>query len=73
VEAWDAAVQFLLVDNRARSLAEAHPLTEDGQCERCSQPGCTAAQLASEALAVLAERRPMPQVQLVWSSARPSA
>jgi hypothetical protein len=72
VEAWDTAVQFLLVDNRAQSLAESHPLTEDGWCGRCRLPGCTAAQLASEALAVLAERRSAPRLHLVWSSARPS-
>jgi hypothetical protein len=54
MDAWDTAVQFLLIEDRAQSLAEAHPLMEDGRCGRCSPPGCTAAALASEALAVLA-------------------
>jgi hypothetical protein len=56
MDAWDTAVQFLLIGDRAQSLAEAHPLTEDGQCGRCSPPGCTAAALASEAVAILAAR-----------------
>jgi hypothetical protein len=53
MDAWHTAVQFLLVDDRAQVLADAHPLTEDGQCGRCTQPGCTAAALAAEALALL--------------------
>jgi hypothetical protein len=51
MHAWHTAVQFLLIDNKAQALAEAHPLLEDG---RCAVPGCTAAALADEALAVLA-------------------
>jgi hypothetical protein len=53
MEAWDAAVESLLIDNRARRLAAAHPLTRDGRCARCADPGCTTAELAAEALAVL--------------------
>jgi hypothetical protein len=53
MDAWDTAVQFLLIDDRAQVLAEAHPLTEDGQCGRCALPGCTAAALAAEALEML--------------------
>jgi hypothetical protein len=53
MDAWDMAVQFLLIDDRAQVLAEAHPLTGDGQCGRCTSPGCTAAALAAEALAML--------------------
>jgi hypothetical protein len=53
MDAWQAAVQFLLVDDRAQVLADAHPLTEDGRCGRCTLPGCTAAALAAEALALL--------------------
>jgi len=52
MDAWQAAVQFLLIDNRAQVLADAHPLTEDGECGRCAAPGCTAAALAAEALAM---------------------
>jgi hypothetical protein len=51
MDAWQTAVQFLLIDDRAQVLADAHPLTEDGQCGRCTPPGCTAAALAAEALA----------------------
>jgi hypothetical protein len=54
MHSWHTAVQFLLIDNRAQALAEAHPLLEDGRCGRCTVPGCTAAALADEALAVLA-------------------
>lgn len=53
MDAWQAAVQFLLIDDRAQVLAEAHPLTADGQCGRCATAGCTAAALAAEALAML--------------------
>jgi hypothetical protein len=53
MDAWQTAVQFLLIDNRAQVLAEAHPLTKDGQCGRCTLPGCAAAALAAEALALL--------------------
>jgi hypothetical protein len=53
MDAWQTAVQFLLIDNRAQVLAEAHPLTKDGQCGLCILPGCTAAALAAEALALL--------------------
>ncbi|MCU1655128.1 MAG: hypothetical protein QOC83_7122 [Pseudonocardiales bacterium] len=53
MDAWQTAVQFLLIDDRAQVLADAHPLTEDGQCGRCTRPGCTAAALAAEALALL--------------------
>ena len=47
MDAWHTAVQFLLIDDRAQVLADAHPLTEDGQCGRCTPPGCTAAALAA--------------------------
>ncbi|HEY2206288.1 MAG TPA: hypothetical protein VGH99_17595 [Pseudonocardia sp.] len=57
MEAWDAAVRFLLVDNRAQALAESHPLREDGRCGRCRTSECSAAELAVEALAVIAARR----------------
>src|SRR4249919_2786848 len=30
VDVWDEAVQFLLIGDRARQLAERHPLTADG-------------------------------------------
>jgi hypothetical protein len=53
MDTWQTAVQFLLVDHRAQVLAEAHPLTEDGHCGRCTLSGCTAAALAAEALALL--------------------
>ncbi|MDT7566063.1 MAG: hypothetical protein QOG76_4687, partial [Pseudonocardiales bacterium] len=53
MDAWQTAVQFLLIDDRAQVLADAHPLTEDGHCGRCTPPGCTAAALAAEALALL--------------------
>jgi hypothetical protein len=56
VEAWGAAIEFLLIGDRALALAEAHPLLEDSRCGRCSPGGCAAAELASEALAVLAAR-----------------
>jgi hypothetical protein len=57
MDAWLAAVQFLLIDDRAQVLADAHPLTEDGQCGRCTLPGCTAAALAAEALSILSVGR----------------
>jgi len=53
MDAWDTAVQCLLIDDRAQVLAEAHPLAEDGQCGRCTRPGCTAAALAAEAMEML--------------------
>jgi hypothetical protein len=53
MDAWQTAVQLLLIDDRAQVLADAHPLTEDGQCGRCTPPGCTAAALAAEALALI--------------------
>jgi hypothetical protein len=56
MDAWETAVQFLLIGDRAQSLAEAHPMLADGRCGRCSLPRCTAAALASEAVAVLAAR-----------------
>ena len=49
---WDEAVQFLLVGDRARQLAERHPLTADG-CSSCARPACVAARMAVEALALL--------------------
>jgi hypothetical protein len=52
MDAWQTAVQFLLIDDRAQVLAEAHPMTEDGKCGRCTTPGCTAAALAAEAVAM---------------------
>jgi hypothetical protein len=57
-QAWRTAVEFLLIDDRAQALAESHPLTIDGRCERCGQSECAAAWLASEALAVLRSRDP---------------
>jgi hypothetical protein len=57
VEAWDAALRFLLIDNRALALARSHPLAPDGRCRRCGTSCCAAANLAVEALAVLAGRR----------------
>jgi hypothetical protein len=70
MDAWDTAVQFLLIDDRAQSLAEAHPLMEDGQCGRCSPPGCTAAALAAEALAILAARLATDNGPFAHSAAR---
>jgi hypothetical protein len=52
VDVWDEAVQFLLIGDRARQLAERHPLTADG-CSRCARPGCVAARMAVEALELL--------------------
>jgi len=49
VDVWDEAVQFLLIGDRARQLAERHPLTADG-CSSCARPGCVAARMAVEAL-----------------------
>jgi hypothetical protein len=57
LEAWDAALRFLLIDDRARSLARSHPLAPDGRCQRCRTPSCAAANLAVEALTVLADRK----------------
>jgi hypothetical protein len=57
MDAWDTAVQFLLIDDRAQVLADAHPLTENGQCGRCAQSGCTAAAMAAEALEILSACR----------------
>jgi hypothetical protein len=54
MDAWDAALQFLLIDNRAHSLAHSHPLTAGGRCRRCGTSSCAASKLASEALRVLA-------------------
>jgi hypothetical protein len=46
MDAWSAAVQFLLIDDRAQVLADAHPLTEDGGVRAvhpaglyCGRPG----------------------------------
>ena len=52
VDVWDEAVQFLLIGDRARQLAERHPLTADG-CSSCARPGCVAARMAIEALELL--------------------
>jgi hypothetical protein len=52
VDVWDQAVQFLLIGDRARQLAERHPLTADG-CSSCCRPGCAAARMAVEALELL--------------------
>jgi hypothetical protein len=54
MHAWQTAVEFLLVGDRARVLARGHPLTVDGRCGRCGSD-CTAAVLAAEALAVLTQ------------------
>lgn len=56
-DAWRAAIEFLLIDHRAQALARAHPLHADGRCGRCNHSDCTAARLASEALALLSRRR----------------
>jgi hypothetical protein len=56
MDAWDAALQFLLIDGRALSLARSHPLTVDGRCAHCGTSSCAAANLAAEALVVLAGR-----------------
>jgi hypothetical protein len=58
LDAWDSAVEFLLVDDRARNLAKAHPLV-DGRCSAYPGRDCSAAKLAAEALAVLATRHRM--------------
>ena len=52
MDVWDEAVQFLLIGDRARQLAERHPLTADG-CSSCARPGCVAARMAVEALELL--------------------
>jgi hypothetical protein len=57
MDAWSAAVQFLLIEDRAQVLAEAHPLTENGACGRCTVPGCTAAAMAAAALDILRVRQ----------------
>jgi len=41
-----------LIGDRARQLAERHPLTADG-CSSCARPGCVAARMAVEALELL--------------------
>jgi hypothetical protein len=56
MDALQSAVEFLLVGDRAQALAKAHTLSTDGRCGLCNQSNCTAARLASEALAVLAAR-----------------
>ena len=55
VDVWDEAVQFLLIGDRARQLAERHPLTADG-CSSCARPGCVAARMAVAALELLEQR-----------------
>ena len=52
MDMWDEAVQFLLIGDRARQLAEQHPWTADG-CSSCARPGCVAARMAVEALELL--------------------
>ena len=52
MDVWDEAVQFLLIGDRARQLAERHPLTADG-CSSCARPGCVAARMAVAALELL--------------------
>jgi hypothetical protein len=56
MDAWDAALQFLLIGDRARKLAHEHPLQPDRRCARCGTTHCIAAELAVEALAVLRAR-----------------
>jgi hypothetical protein len=34
MDTWQAAVQFLLIDDRTQVLASGHPLTADGRCGR---------------------------------------
>jgi hypothetical protein len=70
VDAWQAAVEFLIIGDRAWALAEAHPLMDDGRCGRCAPPGCAAAALASEALAVLAARSSAGSAELVGTRSR---
>jgi hypothetical protein len=60
-QAWNAALEFLLVGDRARSLAEVHTLQRDGRCAHCLTLDCSAAALASEALAILAAGEPSPR------------
>ena len=55
MDVWDEAVQFLLIGDRARQLAERHPLTADG-CSSCARPGCVAARMAVAALELLEQR-----------------
>ena len=40
LDAWDSAVEFLLVDDRARNLARTHPLMVDGRAPHA--PGVAA-------------------------------
>jgi hypothetical protein len=51
-DAWNTAIEFLLIDDRAAALASAHPLTADGRCAACHGTDCSAARLAAEALAL---------------------
>lgn len=55
MDAW-AALRFLLIDDRACSLAESHPSMVDGRCRRCGVSSPAAAKLSREALTVLAGR-----------------
>ena len=52
MDVWDEAVQFLLIGDRARQLAEQHPWTADW-CSSCARPECVAARMAVEALELL--------------------
>jgi hypothetical protein len=63
VDVWDEAVQFLLIGDRARQLAERHPLTADG-CSSCARPGCVAARMAVEALELLERGRAAQNVSV---------
>ena len=71
VDAWDEAVRFLLVDDRAWKLAEQHPLT-DGGCGRCARTGCVAAWMAAEALELLKQSSRADGSVVVGSSRRGS-
>lgn len=55
MDAWAAAIEFLLVDDRAVTLAGAHPRQTDGRCDTCKTTGCAAADLACAALSLIAE------------------
>lgn len=55
MDSWVAAIEFLLVDDRAVTLAGAHPLMADGRCGTCGVSGCAAAELACATLALIAE------------------
>jgi hypothetical protein len=61
MDTWQAAVEFLMVDGRAQVLARGHPLTADGRCGRCGSD-CTAARLATDAVAMLATRGSHPNI-----------